>query len=368
MKRRLNPFPGVSRVRDRHGAVRFRFRSRSLDTYLPGPYASAEFRAAYEAAVAGAKVPNRSTAAHGTFAWLIEAYLSSLRFKNLSSSRKRTIRAELDWLRDKEGGHIGDLPMARFGVRHVEAVMAKKAGPTAANTVKKNLSMLFNFAMKQELGGVEKNPAKHATRLKVNPDGYHTWTEAEVATFLERHGPGTKARLCLLLALNTGMARQDLARAGWQDVSGWDGPSPRIAYRRGKTNVAADLPILPALAEELARVPRNRLLFLTHGARHLPYKAETLGNWWQDQRKAAKVPGSLHGLRKCGATRLADAGATEWQIAAFLAHETPKEGATYARKANRARLADGGMGKLETANEVAKLSTLRPKLDKEASK
>ena len=49
MKRR-NPFPGVSRVTDRHGEVRFRFRRKGFDTYLPGPYASAEFRAAYEAA------------------------------------------------------------------------------------------------------------------------------------------------------------------------------------------------------------------------------------------------------------------------------------------------------------------------------
>lgn len=357
---RRNPFPGVSRVTDRHGRVRWRFRRKGFDTYLPGTYASPEFRAAYEAALEGAKAPTRSTAAPGTFAWLIEAYLGSLRFKNLSDSRRRTIRGELDWLR----GEVGTYPVASCRVADVEKVMGKKDGPQAANTVKKNLSMLFNFAMKQELAGVTRNPARHATRRKVNRDGYHTWTEDEVAKFLKAHGPGTMARLCLLLALNTGMARQDLARAGWQDVSGWGGPAPRIAYRRGKTGVGADLPILPELHEELARVPRDRLLFLTHGARHLPYKPETLGNWWQDQRKAAGVPGSLHGLRKAGAVRLADAGATEWEIAAFLAHETPKEGATYAKKASRARLGDSGMAKLEGA----KLSTLRPKLDKEAGK
>ena len=32
-------------------------------------------------------------------------------------------------------------------------------------------------------------------RMKTNPDGYHTWTDDEVERFLERHGPGTKARL-----------------------------------------------------------------------------------------------------------------------------------------------------------------------------
>lgn len=81
---------------DRHGQVRWRFRRKGLDTYIPGPYASAEFRSAYEAAVAGAKTLSRSTAALGTFACLIEAHLGSFRFKSPSDSRKRTIRGELD--------------------------------------------------------------------------------------------------------------------------------------------------------------------------------------------------------------------------------------------------------------------------------
>ena len=61
------------------------------------------------------------------------------------------------------------------------------------------------------------------------------------------------------------------------------------------------------------------------------------------------MPGSLHGLHKAAAKRLAAAGATEWEIADFLAHVTPKEGATYARKASRSRLADSGMAKMEAA-------------------
>ena len=363
MIRKRNPFPGVSRVVDRHGQVRWRFRRTGTDTYIPGPYASAEFRAAYEAALAGVKAPNRSKAAHGTFAWLIELYLTSSRYKNLSEQARRVFRHELEWIRKE----IGDLPFARFAVRHVEALMNKKEGPAAANRVKKNLSILFNFAIKQELD-IKVNPARHADRRKQNPDGYHTWTEAEIARFLEVHGPGTLARLVALLALNTGMSRQDLCRAGWQDVSGWDGPAPRITYRRGKTGQAADMPILPELAEELARLPRDRLLFLTHGPRNLPYKPETLGNWWQDQRKAAGVPGSLHGLRKAGATRLANVGAGDREIMAFLAHATPKEGATYTKKADRARLADIGMAKLQGPNRGQKLSTLPPKLDKGGNK
>ncbi len=303
--------------------------------------------------------PRTAPRRHTAPSWLIEAYLGSTRFKNLSDTERRIRRLEIDWIR----AEVRDLPFARFAVLHVDALMKRKSGPAAANKVKKNLSILFNFAIKHQLG-VTMNPARCADRRKVNPDGYHTWTEAEIERFLDVHGPGTKARLCLLLALNTGMARQDLCRSGWQDVTGWGGPEPRITYRRAKTGEGADLPILSELAEELARLPRDRMLFLTHGARDLPYKPETLGNWWQDRRREAGVPGSLHGLRKAAATRLVNAGANEREIMAFLAHATPKEGATYTKKADRARLADIGLARLQDAKPGRKLSTLRLKLDK----
>ncbi|WP_256947329.1 tyrosine-type recombinase/integrase [Haematobacter genomosp. 1] len=254
----------------------------------------------------------------------------------------------------------GKYHYVRLQVRHVEALMAKKTGPVAANTVKKNLSMLFNFAAKK-LGYTGPNPARHAEKMKTNPDGYHTWTDAEVDRFLARHAVGTKARLVLLLALNTGMSRQDLCRVGWQHVTHKEGRA-RIAYKRAKTSVAADLPILPELAEELDKLPSDRMLFITQDARPIGYKPETLGNWFRDRCGEADVPGSLHGLRKAGATRLADAGATNWEIASYLAHADTKQADTYTKKADRSRLADSGFAKLGS------VSNFPEKLDRKAGK
>jgi hypothetical protein len=97
------------------------------------------------------------------------------------------------------------------------------------------------------------------------------------------------------------------------------------------------------------------MLFITQEKRPIGYTVESLGNWFRDCCNAAGVPGSLHGLRKAGATRLANAGATPDEIRAFLAHETNAQGATYTKAADRARLGDSGM---------AKLSNLPAKLDK----
>lgn len=239
-----------------------------------------------------------STTPQGTLAWLIEQYLASPKYRNLSDSRKRSIRGELDWLR----GVAGDLPFAKFGTRHVEALMGKKTGPTAANTVKKNLSMLFNFAIKREMG-VTFNPARFADRRKENADGYHTWTDQEIVRFKDQHPTGSKARLAMMLFLWTGASRQDVAAMGWRNVQG-----DRITYRRGKTGIGADLPIHEELALELADVPRDQFLFVTHG-KGLAYKPSTLGNWFKDQCRAAGNPlCSAHGLRKSLATLMANAG------------------------------------------------------------
>lgn len=219
--------------------------------------------------------------------------------------------------------------------------MAKKSGPAAANQVKKNLAMLFNFAIAKEHIKTENSAARRADKRKTNPNGYYTWTEDDIARFLSFHGPGTKARLALLIFLCTGASRKDAARMGrgnWRDG--------RIRYSRAKTAVAADLPVLPELDEELRRIPENQYLFLTH-TEGRGYIVESLGNWFKDQCVAAGVTtGSAHGLRKAGATRLAEAGATEWEIASYLAHSSTKTAAIYAAKANRAKLADNGFGRL----------------------
>ncbi len=195
-----------------------------------------------------------------------------------------------------------------------------------------------------------------------NPDGYHVWTEAEITRFKVHHPAGSKARLALALFLCTGASRQDAAAMGWQNVDG-----DRISCRRGKTGVEANLPILSDLAEELAHLTKQEGLFLTHGGGK-PYKPETLGNWFRDQCNAAGVPGSAHGLRKAGATRLANAGGTPDEIRAFLAYATNKEGQTYTKKADRARLADSGLAKLEGVNHTEICPTTQTRLGKRGEK
>lgn len=338
-----NPFPGVSKNIDRHGKMRWRIRKKGVpQTYLPGEYGSAEFRAAYEAAVSG-KSPNGERAlrhAYGSFNWLIEQYRRTPTWEKLAPISRRNLLNELERFRIEHG----DKSVAGLRLEHVEALIAKKATtPAAANRLLKLLRRLCRFAIKRRLIGTD--PTMGVDRFPENPDGFHTWTDSEIEAFERFHGVESKAVLALRLMLYTGAARQDVCRMGLQNLD-----RDRILYRRGKTGGEVDLPILPELREVIDLAGRDRLLFVTHG-RDRPYKPETFGSWFHDRCLEADLRHcSPHGLRKAGATRLANAGATEFEVMAFLGHKSPVEARTYTKKANRKTLGDSGMAKLLRSN------------------
>ena len=51
---------------------------------------------------------------------------------------------------------------------------------------------------------------------KAKSDGFHTWTEGQIAQYQAHHAIGTKARLALALLLFTAQRRSDVVRMGRQ--------------------------------------------------------------------------------------------------------------------------------------------------------
>ena len=285
---------------------------------------------------------------------MVATYLESAAFRNLAPATRAAKRGRLDWIREA----IGQARYAALQPRHVEALMEKKGGPEAANRLKKDMGQLFRFAAKR-YGFAGQNPAALADTHKVRSQGFHTWTDDEVETFRAAHPIGSKARLALELFLGTGAACQDAAAMTRANIRG-----PRLSYRRGKTGQEVDLPILPELAKELAHLPRDQMMLLAHGTQGKGYTAGSLSNVFRDMCAEAGLNHcSAHGLRKACARRLAEHGATEWEVMAFLAHRTAKEASGYTAAANRAKLTTSGMAKLGADHEQI-LSNLSERLDK----
>ena len=327
---------------DRHGKPRWRLRrtikGRKIDCYLPGKYGSDEFREAYEAAHEAVRSPSRS-AKTGTVGQLVETYLGSAAFRNLADRTKVDKRLRMDWIKRV----IGDAAYARVKPHHIEALMAKKGGPESANRLKKEMSQLYGVAAKN-FGFAGLNPAKLADSFKTVSDGFHTWTDGEIAAYRSTHASGTMARLALEIMLGTGCARKDAALMTRANLRG-----PDIVYRRAKTGteVVSALADIPELMNELSLIPADRLVLLAQPDGK-PYKADTLGRHFKRWCAEAGLPDACraHGLRKAHATRLAEAGATAHEIMANMGHETLAMAEKYTAAANRRTMGASGRAKL----------------------
>ena len=195
--------------------------------------------------------------------------------------------------------------------------------------------------------------------VAIDKGGYHTWSDQEIETYRATHETGSKARLALELLLSTGASRVDANNFTRANIAG-----PRLRYRRQKTEQEVDLPILPELGRELSYLRPTQMVLLSREDGSKGYANESFGNLFRRWCAEAGLPHcAAHGLRKAGARRLAEAGATEFEVMSFLGHGTAREASRYVAAANRATLADSGMAKLG-AKTRTKLSNLSERLDK----
>ena len=118
---------------------------------------------------------------------------------------------------------------------------------------------MFSWAVEHEL--MRSNPAREVRTIKYASEGFPTWTVAEVRQYEERHPIGTKARLALALLLYLGVRRGDVVRIGRQhEKEGWLRFVPaKTRYRRHRMS---EKPILPVLADIIARGPTGNMTYL----------------------------------------------------------------------------------------------------------
>jgi integrase len=121
--------------------------------------------------------------------------------------------------------------------------------------------------------------------------------------------------------------------------------------KQGKTGNQVDIPVLPELQAAIDAMGKDHLTFLvTHfGA---AFTDAGFGNAFRDWCNAAGIKNrSFHGLRKAGATRLADAGATDFEVMSWGGWSSLSEVQRYTKAANRKRLAIDAAKKLKTFAE-----------------
>jgi integrase len=343
----------VERNTTRHGGVRYYVRVRGVRigrlTAEPGSRAFIEQHRALLSGETPADQPVRPVpvgrpAAQGTIAWLCQQYYASPKFKALERNRVR--RQILDRVCDE----IGTASAKHLLPRHVRKLRDDRAdAPAAANSIVKALRQLYRWA--GEALDVQGNPALEVAYLSSNnPDGFHEWSEQEIQKYEACHPVGTMARLALDLFLYTGVRKSDACRLGPQMEQ--RGCIVFTEYKGRRRNPKhRQIPILPVLRASIDATPSGHLAYLVT-AFGKPFTAPGLGNRMRKWCDAAGLPQcSAHGLRKAGAIRCAERGATEHQLMALFGWDSPKQAALYTRKANRTRLTNEAMRFLDVQTD-----------------
>ena len=303
---------------------------------LPGLPGSGEFMEAYQAALAS-QLPSpigTSRTKAGSIGALIVAYFCSPTFLALEPGTQHNYRLILEKFRSEHG----DKPVALLTRKHINAMLAQKiVTPAAANRWLRLLKVLMRLAVEE--GWRKDNPTVGIKPVTNRTDGFHCWTEDEIAQFEACHPIGSRARLALALLLYTAQRRSDVIRMGRQHIR--DGV---VHVRQQKTGAMLAIPLHPALASTIAATPSEHLTFLINRFNE-PFTAAGFGNWFRDQCNAAGLPKhcAAHGLRKAACRRLAEAGCSANVIASISGHTTLSEVARYTKAAEQETMARQGI-------------------------
>lgn len=311
-------------------------------------YGTEAFDKEYAAALAGAPMQRKSPKAQ-TLEWGLARYRSeSQDWRGLAlgtrKSREAIFRAVIRT--------AGAEPLSEITQEDIlDGMQRRESVPHAANNFLKAMRGFYKWACDPKVRVCRTDPTAGAKKLKGNnPDGFHTWTEDEARQFEARWPVGTRERLAFVLLAYTGLRRGDMVRLGRQHIVG-----DKIVIRteKSQSKIKVTLKLAKEVREVLDATATGDMTFLTssHGT---PYTKESFGNWFAGACIEAGVPGRAHGIRKLGAVRAVENGASEKVLCAIFGWKDGKMAAHYTAQADREKLAsqsDIWLAPRQTENE-----------------
>jgi integrase len=359
----VNGFPNRDR---RSGRVRYYFRRRGQKKAmpLPGLPGSEEFMAAYAMALASLPDAVSEIGADrtlpGTINALVVDYYRSDEWQNqLSEDTRKTRRRIIEHFRNKHGHYR----VALLRKHHIVNMLALIDKRSAKRHWLKAIRALLRYAVPTML---KVDPTEGIASIKLpKSKGHHMWTDDEIAQYRDHWPLGTQQRLVMEFALETASRRGEVVRLGPQHIkNGWI----RIERTHGSEDV--DIEVSPELQAACDAMPKAHLTYIvtTQGK---PRSKYGLGN---DFAKWATEAGlskhcRLHGLKKGGMRRRAEAGNTAHELMAFSGHKSISMVQKYTADFDKKKLAASGAAKMRAAqNENADVTNIGSPLHKHAQK
>jgi integrase len=335
--------PYLHRFHTRHGKYIWYVRKPGCKRVrIRAQFGTPEFDAAYHRAIDGLNPqPQKQKAVAGTLAWLWDRYREVGAWKGLSAATRRQRENIMAGVLKVSG----DKPFAAITTKAIAAGRDRRADtPSQARNYLDCMRGLFKWAA--GAGHVARNPALEVENPpKAGGEGFPMWSEDEIDQYLTFWPIGTRQRVWIDVLLYTGLRRGDAVKLGNHHIR--NGVAS-IRTEKSGGDVAVTIPILPVLEATLKAGPCGERTFIC-GENGKSLTKESFGNMFRKACRLAKVPKSAHRLRKAGATRAAENGATVAELEAIFGWRGGGMAALYTRAADRARLAKGAMTKLERA-------------------
>lgn len=331
--------PHLHRQQTRHGRVVWYVRvGKGPRTRVRGEYGTLAFDPAYRAAVEGRVVEAPPKAATSSLVWLWDRYRETAAWSDLSLATRR----------QRENIVLGVLKTA--GTKPYTAIMRadivagrdrRSKTPAQARNFLDAMRGLYRWAL--EAGHVTIDPTANVKNPKrPKGKGFPAWTEQDVERYETKWPVGIRQRVWLDVLLYTGLRRGDAVRLGRQHVR--DGVAT-IRTEKSQESVTVTIPILPVMQRTLDAGPTAELAFIC-GANGKPLTKESFGTMFHEAAKEAGINKNAHGVRKIGATRAANEGATVAELEALFGWRGGGMASLYTRDADRVRLAKGAIAKL----------------------
>jgi integrase len=352
----------VQQFIDRHGKARFYYRRQGFKRVaLPGLPWSPTFMAAYEAA--GGETAERSDIGAnrtlpGSVNALVVSYYKSDDWNRLAVETQKTCGRVIEKFR-AEHGHKRVALLQR---EHIAKMLAAIDKPCA----KRHWLKAIRGLLRSAIPSVRKDdPTRDVGPVQMpKSKGHHTWTDDEIAQYRAYWSLGTQQRLVMEFALETASRRGEVVRLGPQHVkNGW----VRIERTHGSKDV--HIPMSPELKAACDAMPKAHLTYIVT-AYGKPRSKFGLGNDFAKWATEAGLPARcrMHGLKKGGMRRLAEAGNTTHELMAISGHKTLTEVQRYTDDANQQKLAESGMAKRQGQSVNTALSNLGTQSVKPAAK
>jgi integrase len=352
----------VNSFRDRYGRLRHYFRKRGCKSVaLPGLPGSYEFMAAYQAALAG--LPDKLSeigagrTSPGTINALVVAYYNSTAWNTLQPDTRKSRRRFIERFRIQHG----EKRVALLRRDHIEQMLAAIEKQIAKRGWLKAIRPLLQSTVPSMR---KDDPTAGIASIKLpKSKGHHTWTDDEIEQYRAHWPLGTQQRLVMEFALETASRRGEVARLGPQHVK-----NGRIRIERTHGSADVDLPMTPELQAACDAMPKAHLTYIVT-AYGKPRSKYGLGNDFAKWATDAGLPSRcrLHGLKKGGMRRGAEAGMTTHELMAFSGHKTLTMVQHYTNDVDQKRLADSGMAKLRGQSKNANVTNTATPLHKHAA-